>query len=106
MPRRKQLARRTRRRLVVHYGTDEPRYIGFSRNLSRSGIMLGAMHVFAPGTLLNMEVELPGGALRLRGQVIWAREGPLQWMQTGRVGMGITFINPPAELLTRVQPPA
>jgi len=31
---------------------------------------------------------------------VWAREGPVQFLSTGRVGMGITFLQPPADLLS------
>ena len=36
--------------------------------------------------------------LALAGEVVWAREGPMAWLQTGRVGMGIRFIDPPSDL--------
>jgi len=52
--------------------------------------------------VLNLDLKLPGGSVRARGEVIWAREGPPQWVMTGRIGMGITFIEPPAELLAHV----
>jgi hypothetical protein len=31
---------------------------------------------------------------------MWAREGPLSWLPTGRIGMGIKFVDPPADLVT------
>jgi hypothetical protein len=86
--------------MEVRYGPGDPQYIGYSRNLSRSGLMVGARRVFAPGTVLNLEIKLLAGTFRLRGEVIWAREGPVEWIPTGRVGMGITFLDPPQEFLT------
>jgi len=102
MTKGKQQNRRARKRLEVRYGLDEPRYIGYSGNLSKTGIMVRAVHVFPPGSVLNLDLKLPGGSVRARGEVIWAREGPPQWVMTGRIGMGITFIEPPAELLAHV----
>ena len=96
----KQGSRRVRRRMEVRYGQDALQYIGYSRNLSRSGMMIGARRVFAPGTVLTLEVKVSRATFSLRGTVIWAREGPVEWIHTGRVGMGITFIDPPAEFLT------
>jgi hypothetical protein len=99
----KQGSRRVRRRVEVRFGPSEPRFIGYSRNLSRSGMMVGAVRVFAPGTVLNLEILLTGGTFRVRGMVIWAREGPVEWVHTGRVGMGITFLDPPEEFLSTLQ---
>ena len=96
----KQGSRRVRRRIEVRYGQGEPKYIGYSRNLSRTGMMVGARRVFAPGTVLTLDIRVSQAIFRVRGEVIWAREGPVEWIHTGRVGMGITFIDPPAEFLT------
>ncbi len=98
-----QSAMRKRKRIEVRFGPDQPRYIGFSRNLSRTGIMVSSMRVFAPGTLLNLHLKLPGETFELSGAVIWAREGPLQWLNMGRVGMGIAFLNPPPGLVETLQ---
>lgn len=102
MTKGKQQNRRAHKRLEVRYGLDEPTHIGYSGNLSKTGIMLRAVKVFAPGSVLNLDLKLPGGSVRARGEVVWAREGPPQWIMTGRIGMGITFIDPPPELLAHV----
>ena len=102
MTKGKQRNRRAHKRLEVRFGLDEPTFIGYSGNLSKTGIMVRAVKVFAPGSVLNLDLKLPGGSVRARGEVIWAREGPPQWIMTGRIGMGITFIDPPPELLTHV----
>ena len=68
--------------------------------------MVRAIRVFAPGTLLQLELKLPGGTVRVRGEVVWARQGTVAWLATGRVGMGISFIDPPEDILSRCQPPS
>jgi PilZ domain-containing protein len=103
MPKGKQTSRRARRRIEVRYGPDEPQFIGYSGNVSRSGIMVRAIRVFAPGTVLHLELKFPDGTFRLRGEVVWARQGPVQFLSTGRVGMGINFLEPPAEFLGYVE---
>jgi hypothetical protein len=104
MTRGKQQSRRARKRVEVRYGLEVPSYIGYSGNLSKSGVMVRAVRVFPPGSVLNLELKLPDGAsVRARGQVVWAREGPPQWVMTGRIGMGITFIEPPQELLDQLE---
>ncbi len=106
-PARKKVAasRRMRRRAEVLFGPDEPRYLGYSRNISKTGMMVGTMRVFAPGTILNLRVTLPSGTFEVRGSVIWAREGPVEWLRMGRVGMGLRFVDPPEELVSRLQEP-
>ena len=102
MTKGKQGSRRAPKRIEVRDGLDEPRFIGYSGNLSKSGIMVRAVRVFPPGSVLNLELRLPGGTVRARGEVVWAREGPPQWVTTGRIGMGITFIESPPELLAHL----
>ncbi len=91
-------ARRTRRRIEVHYGPDEPRQIGYSGNLSRTGMMVRAIRVYAPGTEIVLDLKFRTRTVRLRGNVVWARQGSVQWLHTGRVGMGVRFIDPPDDL--------
>lgn len=108
MARKKQMNPRARRRVVVRFGPEEPRYLGYSWNVSHTGIMVGTTKVFTPGTILELELDLPGGGkVRTQGIVVWAREGPLQWLPTGRIGMGISFVTPNDDLSrsARVPPP-
>lgn len=65
--------------------------------------MVGAARVFAPGTILNLELAFPDSIFRLRGEVVWARAGSATYVATGRVGMGITFIDPPEDLLLAIR---
>jgi PilZ domain len=103
MARPQQKFKRTRRRIEIHYGPEKPSLIGYSGNLSKTGVMVRAVRVFAPGTVLKLELKLPGATFRLAGVVIWAREGPVQWLSSGRIGMGITFIEPPEGFLNALQ---
>ncbi len=98
MERRKQMAGRHRRRVEVRYGPGEPKCTGYSGNLSGTGMMIRATRVFAPGTLLNLELRLADRTIRLRGKVTWAREGNVQLLPTGKVGLGVRFVDPPPEL--------
>ena len=100
MPKGKQTSKRARRRVEVRFGPDEPQFIGYSGNVSRTGIMVRAVRVFAPGTLLHLELKFPDGTFHVRGEVVWARQGPVQFLSTGRVGMGINFLELPDEFLS------
>ena len=101
--REKQKEARTRRRLEVRYGDGRgATLMGYSGNLSPSGMMLRTPRVFPPGAVLHFELRFAGGKVTLRGRVKWAREGPMAWLHTGRVGMGIEFIDPPADFATLI----
>jgi hypothetical protein len=94
---------RLRRRLEIRYGPEEPQFIGFSGNVSKTGIMIRTTRVYPPGTILHIEVKHPSGTFRVRGQVRWARQGGVQWLSTGKVGMGIKLIDPPQEFIEAVR---
>jgi len=104
VPRPKQTESRKHRRIEVHYvevsfaAAHQPAKIGFTGNLSGHGMMIRTPRVLAPGTLLKIELRFPQRSLTVTGRVVWAREGPVQWLATGKVGMGVKFIDPPPEL--------
>ncbi|HZI93144.1 MAG TPA: PilZ domain-containing protein [Patescibacteria group bacterium] len=95
--------RRLRKRVEVRYGIKEPEHTGYSGNISRSGMMIRAIRVFGHGTILVLDLKFPEKTYRVRGSVSWAREGTVQYLSTGRVGMGIKFIDPPADLLAMLE---
>ena len=61
--------------------------------------MIRTTRVFPPGTILALELKFPQAAFRLEAVVMWARQGNVQWLQTGKVGMGLLFVNPPREMV-------
>jgi Tfp pilus assembly protein PilZ len=101
-------ALRYRKRVEVQF--NEPgatmRYTAYTGNISRTGIMLRTPRVFGAGSILEMEIRFPEGAITVRGRVKWAREGSVMYLSTGRVGMGLVFVDPPEELFTRLGLPA
>lgn len=102
-PRPRQQEARLRRRLEVRYsdGTNPPG-MGYSGNVSPHGMMIRTPRVYPPGTLLDLELRFAGGTVNLRGRVMWAREGPMVWISSGRIGMGIRFIDPPENLAAMI----
>ncbi len=103
MERRQQGAARSRRRMEIRYSSEDLKMTGWSGNISATGVMVRAVRVFPPGTILNLELEIsPTNILRIRGVVRWACEGSLQLLPTGRIGMGIRFIDPPADLMKQI----
>ena len=104
MPTRRQEEARKHRRIEVRFvlkgdgGAEGHPQIGYTGNLSVHGMMIRTPRVLPPGTLLSIDLRLPKGALTVTGRVIWARQGPMQWLSTGRVGMGVRFVDVPPEL--------
>jgi len=103
-PRPDQKTPRHRRRVEVRYRKEgRPEQIGFSGNISTTGMMLRTPRVHPPGTILTLELRFPRKTIVLTGRVMWAREGPLVWLATGKIGMGIKFVDPPGELADLVR---
>ena len=99
-PRPRQLDARYRRRLEVRYAAQgRASQIGYSGNISNTGMMIRTPNVLPPGTILDLELKAPQETIMLSGRVVWARTGPMTWLATGRIGMGIRFIDPPADLV-------
>lgn len=104
MPRQRQSEGRRRRRIEVRYAVagggaaGRVPQIGYTGNLSVHGMMIRTPRVLPPGTLLTIDLRFPGRTLTVSGRVVWARQGPIEWLSTGKVGMGVRFVDPPAEL--------
>jgi len=88
----------------VHYAAQgRASQIGYSGNISNTGMMIRTPNVLAPGTVVELELRLPRGTMELAGRVVWARTGPMTWLATGRIGMGIRFVDPPDDLVIRLR---
>jgi len=64
--------------------------------------MIRTTRVYGPGTTMHMELVFGDRTIKVSGLVRWAREGSVLLLSTGRVGMGLRFIDPPPELLELV----
>jgi hypothetical protein len=102
-PRGKSQEVRMRRRLEVRFSDGSgPPLMGYSGNLSQHGMMIRTPRIFPPGTRLTIELRFPAGTIRVEGTVMWAREGPMTWLATGRIGMGIKFGETPPALIEAI----
>jgi len=95
-------APRLRRRVEVRYGLEEPTLAGYSGNISKTGMMIRCTRVFGAGAVLNLLLRFPEGDIPARARVSWGREGSITMLSTGRIGMGVRFIDPSPELLARI----
>lgn len=86
---------RIRKRVRVLYGPESPSKVGFTSDLSESGLCIKSFLVFNPGEILLVEIEAPSGeTIRLEGRVHWARKVPPDLLRKVKyAGMGIKIIN-------------
>jgi Tfp pilus assembly protein PilZ len=82
---------RVLKRLFVRFGKDLPEHIGFTGDISPTGIFIKTNKVFEPGTLLTIELTLPDNRiLSVNGHVVWARRIPPNLIRfIKKSGMGI-----------------
>lgn len=89
--------------MEIRYGPDRPEHTGYSGNISTCGLMIRTTRVFGRGTVLHIEMKTRSGAVTARARVVWAREGSLSLISTGRIGMGLRWVETPPELMNLLQ---
>ena len=96
---------RLNKRLFVRFGTDLPIYVGYTTDVSATGIFIKASTIFPPKTVLKIALTLPDErVVLLTGEVVWSKRVPPQLARLVRKsGMGIRLQQPDANYLTVVQ---
>ncbi|MEW6324927.1 MAG: PilZ domain-containing protein [Nitrospirota bacterium] len=96
---------RVLKRLFVRFGVDLPIYVGYTSDISETGIFIKASTIFPPRTTLKIAMTLPDErVVLLTGQVIWAKRVPPQLARMIRKnGMGIRLQQPDADYLAMFQ---
>ena len=67
----KRLSKRIPFRQKVKFGFPEPRYVGYTSDLSLNGLRLSSNHAMPPGSKVAMRLYLGERSLRLEGDVVW-----------------------------------
>ncbi len=93
----KRITKRTRRRLMVRYGAGSPDKTAFTKNVSDTGLFLQTNSVVQPGTTIQVEIIFPDRSFNMWARVVWAKKVPPQLAHVVACGMGICFIDPPAD---------
>ena len=83
---------RTRRRVEVRYGEGPTRHLGYTLELGEKGLFLQGNHLYPPGALINIDIELQDGTRALRGVVRWVKEVAPAFRRSLRGGMGIELV--------------
>ena len=78
------------RRLETEFSGEGKNYRGISSDLSRNGLFIRTNHAFAPGTIIDIVIHLPGGnSSKLKGTVRRALKTTVVSLKNG---MGIELI--------------
>lgn len=85
-------APRYTRRLPVWFGRSKPTVLGYTGNLSATGLFVATEKLVGEGELLGLSLELEHCKVPLRGSVAWSR---LQNEPGRELGMGLHLYNPP-----------
>jgi hypothetical protein len=91
------LTRRAKSRLMVRFGETVPDRVGFTGNVSESGLFLRTNLVFRPGSTIQLAVQFPERTFTFWGLVVWAKTVPPQLAHILECGMGIRFVEPSTE---------
>jgi Tfp pilus assembly protein PilZ len=90
---------RTRKRLMVKFGTNKTDRTGFSKNISETGLLIGTNQVFKPGTTIQVEIQFPERTVSMWAKVVWAKMVPPQLAHVLECGMGVCFVEAPQDWL-------
>ena len=90
---------RTKRRLMVRFGTAAADRTAFTKNLSETGLFLQTNSVVPPGTTIQVQIHFPDGTYSHWARVMWAKKVPPQLAHILECGMGVCFVDPGADWL-------
>ena len=93
----KRTLERTRKRVMIRFGAGKLERTAFSKNISETGVFLQTNNVFPPGTTLQLEMKFPDQTFGMWAKVVWAKKVPPQLAHVLECGMGLCFVNPPAD---------
>lgn len=85
---------RHRRRIQLRYGLDGPDRIGFTEDISDTGIFIMSPMVIPPGKILFVELTLNDGTtILVKGRIMWAKKVPQNLLRKVKGGMGVRILS-------------
>jgi hypothetical protein len=87
----KRVLDRVKKRVTVRYGREAAEKLGFTEDLSPSGIFVKTAHIMPPGSPIRIDFELGGdGLVQVEGMVVWAKKVPPELTRlVKKSGMGV-----------------
>ncbi|MBI3621207.1 MAG: PilZ domain-containing protein [Nitrospirae bacterium] len=92
----KRPAKRELKRLFVRFGMELPTYVGYTTDISATGLFIKSSTIFPPQTVLKIALTLPDErVVFLSGVVMWSKRVPPQLARLVRKnGMGVRLQQP------------
>ena len=82
--------KRFRKRLSLRYGIDAATKVGFTEDISDTGIFVRSPVVLPPNTILIVDLRTTSNEIiQLKGRVMWAKKVPQNMMHRIKGGMGL-----------------
>lgn len=90
----RRVLKRFRKRIKLRFGPDGPKQIGFTEDISDTGIFLRSTIVHRPNTILSIALSIHGpDDVVFQGRIMWARKVPHNLMNKIKGGMGIRILS-------------
>jgi hypothetical protein len=85
---------RHKKRIKLRFGVEEPNKLGFTEDISTTGVFIKSPMVITPGKTLFVEFNLPDGEIiLLKGRIMWAKRVPQSLLGKVKGGMGIHILS-------------
>ncbi|MFC1591724.1 PilZ domain-containing protein [Thermodesulfobacteriota bacterium] len=83
--------KRNRKRIKLRYGVEQPEYVGFTEDVSASGMFIKTAKIVLPGSTIKIEIQGPDTVpIILEGRVIWGKRVPPNLIKLiKKSGMGV-----------------
>ena len=87
--------KRINKRFPVYFGSDEPKFVGFAKDISLSGLQIASKTIFHPPSMLNILIRGDGEEISVTGIVQWATDTKrMASMGNLNQSMGIELVEP------------
>jgi Tfp pilus assembly protein PilZ len=85
--------KRHKKRIQLRYGLEGPDKIGFTEDISDTGIFIKSPQVMNPGKIIFVELRLSDQSnILVKGRVMWAKKVPQSLLGKVKGGMGIHIL--------------
>ncbi len=86
--------KRHKKRLQLRFGLEEPNKLGFTEDISDTGIFIKSPMVMNPGKILYVEFRLPDNStILVKGRIMWAKRVPQALLGKVKGGMGVHILS-------------
>ncbi len=90
---------RIKRRFLVKYGVGSPEKMGFTRDISKTGLYIFSTNPYGAGTVIDMNIDTGDEKFTLRGRVVRAIKYAGRLGAYVKSGMGVEFSRIPVEFI-------